>query len=228
MRAPCYEDLELAHALIAKGQDRKLWEESPTPPRPIGRVTLEPIRQIATFALPLAFITYCAMQFGIHSFLATIPSGLLLGYLLDRQLETAITAKRVAELEKDRDRYKTVRILSGSLGITPAQVTLDLVEQLAKENERLLRLEAAQAERERQHAKALRDQDAHPSRASVRGAATAAIAATSDNWRDEYWRQDEPQSTPTFATANPVSGLPMMGGGEFGLDVAGHTYGSGF
>jgi len=231
VRPACFDDLELAHALIGKGQDPAYWAAYPIPRRPLGRVFLEPWRQLATFLLPVALVGCCLAGLGISTIFLTLPSALLMGWLLDRQLQRAIQKKMTVELELDKDRYRVVRILSASLRVPPEMLTLDLVQSMADAHERQLSLERREAElnkRKRQAARARNELDGAREVTSESAAMRLSESQSSDRQGSAQDWDKRRDWEPAWPAVNPTSGLPMMSGDMFGVDVAGHTYGSDF
>lgn len=241
MTKPSYDDLELAHWLLSKNQQSDYWTRHPIPIRPIGRLFLEPIRELCTFLAPLALITTVTYKLGVLAFLPSIPVALLLGYLLDLHLSWSIRRKRDREYARDRGRYQIVRALSHRLSLPPAEITLDLVKTMARDFEAISKERARQnqeliSRKKQEQLKAegrknntqnsVHDEQLSlPTINRTRAAAATGVAASylseAEEPSNQYWE-------PSFGAVNPASGLPMMGGNTFGVDVEGNTFGSGF
>ncbi|RYE41430.1 MAG: hypothetical protein EOP24_36955 [Hyphomicrobiales bacterium] len=237
MAKPRYEDLQIAHLLVCQQQDRSYWLAQPVPSAPIGRVFLEPLRQLSTFLLPLSLIAWCAYQYGFYTITTTLPAAFLLGFLLDRQLCWSIRRKQRRQADIDRGRYEAVGKLSQTLALPPSAITLDMIEAMAREfkveSARRTQLATSRIEAERRaHAQRQAARAHSTSEAGSLSAVTAvAMTGTAPGADTRYWDMDERSSydhEPLYPAINPGSGLPMAGNDTFGVDVGGHTYGSGF
>lgn len=233
MKTPSYEDLQLAHRLISSGQRRIYWEQHPIPICPIGKVFLEPIRQILTFLFPIALLVGVPYHTSLHMIVATIPVALLVGYLLDLQVSWSIKKKRARECNQDRGRYSIVRRLSFTLDIAPEKITLDMVEKMAHE------FQVVSAQRINQEKERLRSQGRKSTTQSLVDDEQLSAPAINRTWAAagtgvaaSYLSEAEEPSNqywePSFEAVNSASGLTMMGGNTFGVDVEGNTFGSGF
>ncbi len=237
MAKPRYEDLQIAHLLVCQEQDRSYWLAQPVPTAPIGRVFLEPLRQLCTFLLPLSLIGWCSYQYGVYTIITSLPAAFLLGCLLDRQLCWSIRRKKSKQANLDRGRYRAVRELSQTLALPPSAITLDMIEAMAREfkvesaRRTQLAIDRAEAERrahaQRRAARAHGISEAGPLDAPTAVAITGAAHAADARYRDMDERSSYDHE-PMYPAINPGSGLPMAGNDTFGVDVGGHTYGSGF
>lgn len=227
-----YEDLVISRELIARTQIPEYWTRFPTPLRPLGRIRYEGVRQLATFLLPLALMGAGAYFFGLATLLGTVPAGLLIGRAMDRKLAADIKARLTKDEAIDRGRYRAVQILSAHLGIPANEITLEMVQKMASDCDKV---EHAVAQRQKDR-KAV-DEQAALSRAkrhdSSRGRRTAqgvgvgvaagSIAALAD--ADGVLPDD--MFNPSIPSVNPANGLPMVSG-PFGVDVGGNVFGSDF
>lgn len=231
MVKPSYEDLQLAYQLLRRQQNRPYWGSEPVPIRPLGRVFLEPFRQLTTFVAPVVLVAWFAHEISIYTVAATTPVAILLGYLLDRQLKWSINRKQDRELDRDRGRYHAVRTLSFTLSLPPSEITLRLIENMAID---FVGESNRRASMERQRLEAMRTSmkkqsmigDTQLSSNPTAGAALAA-AATETTFSDSII--DEPSGSSwahEFMTFNPATGLPMAGSDGLGVDVGGNAFGT--
>lgn len=234
VKAPCFDDLKLAQELMQEGQNKVYWSICPVPKRPLGRVFLEPLRQIAAVLVPLSIIAYCIFSIGLETVWLTVPLGIVLGCLLDRQVEGAIKKQLIIDRELDRGRYSAVRTLSYSLEIPPEEITLQLIENLAKEclrvNEKIARQQAEAQQRAKNNSKVKKVDGNFRSTSTMASACalSTASAFVSDNYVEaDDWTGGHYEA-PLHLVLNPASGMPMMGNDFSGIDVSGHAYGESF
>lgn len=213
-----------AGELMLLGQDPKYWAAYPVPPRPIGHIRFERLRQTATFALPLAALAASVAQFGAPGLLL-LPLAMMLGGFLDQNLRKAILRKKKAEQQIDRDRYRVTEILSYELGLPPEKITYALVRAMA---ERAVELGTQIGEQKARVAALARKEQEEKRRAESnrfgfrrsRSRVWEQRVADEDEYEAPSSMRDPHYGQPTVNT----NGLPMMPGG--GVDVMGNVYGS--
>lgn len=225
-------DREIAYEALRtnSSQDERYWADISVPIRPDGRVDLEPLWQIAVFAVPVWLMMEAYLAFGIKGLFFSGPFAILFGWLQGSILADVIRKKEDEQCERDRGRYRIVQKLSQSFDIEPHHVTLPLVRALAAlhrdELNRRAQAEhlAAQRHAEQGRQKASRSHGDRVGR-NPSMAVTAVAAGTLDD--EDFRREDEYHHQPNAYDYNPASGLPMVG--DFGgVDVIGNPYGTNY
>lgn len=121
----------LAHELVSNEQDAEYWRSTPVPIPVRHQVAWEATRRRAIFVLPLIFIVLMTQALGYGPFFRVLFGGLLLGYLLDIQLE--VSMHKLQQIQRrDRGRYRAVHAISSLLDTPPKDITLAFVERLAR------------------------------------------------------------------------------------------------
>lgn len=226
-----FELLEVANLLMTRGQDERYWNEVRVPRKPDGQVSFEVVRQVATFAIPFLGLVLGWHYHGLTGLLLALPLALLVGFLLDWQLQRAISKQYRRDAELDRGRYDATLWLAEQMGMSPADITLDVIRKMYKDygivkgyidkeltrrdDARKAREEAdAVARRNRRNKRYSQDED------TFAGSATAAamvLDATADV-------ADDADELGLFPTINPGSGMPMMPNSA--IDVGGNVFGT--
>lgn len=221
------------------GPPMEVWKQYPIPINPIGHVPFERDRQLLTFVLPFAVVGYSWGHWGLHTLVATIPLAVFLWRLQYSLLKRAIDMKRREEWNIDLGRYHRTKAMSKALGLPLHKITPHLIECIAWG---YCEVDAYMA-----HRKYLEDKEAvrlrykasgSPQRfrcsgesvqaaaGTVAGVGTASAVAV-DHFHDRGYDSSEysPPLHESYAF-NPANGLPMVGGGTFGVDVGGNAYGT--
>jgi hypothetical protein len=213
-----YEFLRVAHMLMVKQQNLRYWEGVPYPKRPVGQVRYEVARQVSTFAVPLLILGLAWFTHHLVGLLIGVPVAWFVGFVLDRMLARAISAKLKRDIRIDSGRYDAVMWLSKRMGLAPDEITLPVIYKMAADYRTVetarrqaeLRDEAA---REARNAKRRRVRAGDDDAAST-GSTTGAVE------HERYADEDEDDAV----GYNPVTGLPMLPGRMF--DAAGNTFGN--
>ncbi|WP_080421047.1 hypothetical protein [Burkholderia ubonensis] len=223
-----YELLEVAHKLMAHGQNKAYWDAVPVPKRPVGQVRFEVARQVSTFAVPLAGLAGAWMGWGLKGLLLGLPVAWLTGYLLDKKLERDIDRKWRRDIDIDRGRYNAVKWLSEQMGMARDEITLPVIYKMAEDfrvvdSER--RAEAARLEAAQQAAEAKTTRRRRVRAGAVGAAAVAAggvVYAAGTYAKDA--EPSEPYAPVNIPVVNPANGFPMLPGNA--VDVAGNPFGT--
>ena len=217
-----YELLKVAHALMVKKQNKPYWDAVPKPKAPIGQIRHEVARQVATFAVPLAGLAWTGAAYGLTAVLLALPLAWLVGFLLDKNLESAISRKLRRDEQIDRGRYRATKWLSEQMGIRPEDITLPMLYKMAADFRAVdsrLCAEALRAEAARKAAIAASVRQRGYRDAEDDDDTSAGVSAT----RQHDYSEDE-EEFDYYPAFNPATGLPMMGGNS-SFDVGGHVYG---
>lgn len=208
----------IAHELVSNEQDAEYWRSTPVPIPVRHKVAWEATRGRAIFVLPFLFIVLMTQALGYGPFFTVLFGGVLMGYLLNIQLEVSMHKLQQLQL-RDRGRYRAVHAISRLLDTPPENITLAFVERLAHTYDAASRELMAKTLRQASRSTA---KPYHAERSGVAGLATQAsvVALT---------MADEPASAfeawqPSYQSINPASGLPMVAG-DFGWDIGGNLYG---
>ena len=227
-----YELLRAAHILMVKDQNQAYWEGVPYPKRPVGQVRFEVARQISTFAVPLLLLIAAAMTRHLFWVLAAIPVAWFVGFVLDRMLTRAISAKLQRDLRIDAGRYRGVMWLSKQMGMAPDEITLPLIYKMAAdfrvvEAKRVADKAREDAARDARNANRRRIRAGAAGAAAAAGLTSAGVAhATGDTGYsgdddDAFGHVDYP-AAPEFRV-NPATGWAMIPGGA--TDIMGNPMG---
>lgn len=207
----------------AWGPSDEVWSNCPIPINPVGRVPFETDRQILTFVLPLAVLSYGWGHWGLLSIGVTFPIAIGLWFYQRWALDRAIAKKTKRENQLDRGRFHQSVAISMGLGIPLQEVTLDLVKDIGRGlfliEEFRARLTSANSRTVHDHSNA-----AHMAAHTHDIRAAQPQGVEEDEYRGHY---DGVNSTSYLYEfdCNPTTGLPMMGGNPYGVDVSGHAYG---
>lgn len=225
-----YELLTVAHKLLARGQSEGYWAKVPVPKRPVGQVRFEVARQVATFAVPMLMMVWAYLAFGLKGAMVSVPLAWLTGYLLDKQLDSAITAKCRRDEKIDAGRYRAVKWMCAQMGLHPEEVTLALVRKMDKDYTIVTKLLAEKLVKHQAAVAAAKDAriKREERRGSKSSAATVAAAGTAAAVADTYFAtevadDDAVQFGSSGFIYNPDSGLAMV---TPLMDSAGNTFGS--
>lgn len=206
---------------------RTRWANGDVPVRPLGKARFEVLRQLATFVVPLTGLAIAAAVGGTTAALYAMPVALLVGALLDRNLQQEIaTAQRAADAA-DGGRYELVRGLCTRLNLRPEEITFARVVRLANAFHQHVELSKARWDARRAGAAVAPNYDAIAAAtvAAAAGAAYYADDAADDNFSnvpaaDYYTPEFDSNVLPAFN----VNGMPMIDGAA--VDVTGTSYGN--
>lgn len=220
-----YSNAKEAFELLTKnawGPSEEVWAKYPIPINPVGRVPFEADRQLLAFALPFAIIGYGCGHWGMHTMLLSVPFGIVLLMVQYKLLNKAIEKKRDAEWPLDRGRYRRTQAMSEALGIPPQELTLEMVKSIGEGFSHVDHF-VRQAQQEAAESEARRQRRSSSSYYYAGGAVQAGVM---DGGHDDDHRYGSSSSLHQGIACNPANGLPMAGGGTYGVDVGGNAYGS--
>lgn len=230
-----FELLKVAHILVEAGQKTAYWEAVKKPKRPIGQVRFEVARQVATFAVPFAGLAYTWQAHGLRGLLVALPVAALTGYLLDWQLQRAITKKMRSDENIDKGRYRAVKWLAEQMGLPEEDVTLEVIVKMDQDylkvkaiiDQKQAALYAAKRAAEDEDTRRRRARKARIEEVAL--AATGGTAAAAAMAYMATAQADDDYVAPAIDTGplvNPANGMPMVPGGA--IDVMGNTFGTDF
>ena len=228
-----FELLKVAHSLIEAGQKKAYWDAVKKPKRPLGQVRFEVARQVATFAVPFAELAYAWQAQGLRGLLVALPVAALTGYLLDRQLQRAVTKKMRSDENIDKGRYRAVKWLAEQMGMSQEEVTLEVIAKMDQDylkvkaiiDQKQAALDAAKRAAEEDDTRRRRARKARIEEVAL--AATGGTAAAAAMAYMDTASADDDYVAPAMDTGplvNPASGLPMVSGGA--IDVMGNPFGT--
>lgn len=215
-----------------------------TAPPPFGPVKFEVLRQVLTFAIPVAGLLAVWFVWGDGGLSKALPVALLVGYFLDKNLMDAIKHKTDCAMSKTIGDYWRVKELCIRLKVPQSELTEPRIMAAAtlflRRAEQICRDYLAAQDQRAEELKRTRIQRATFA-ASLAAGAVAAHATGPSDYSEQYSSEDyAPDSSydddhhayhspePDYSSAHPwvnVNGLPMID--DTPLDVMGNTYGTG-
>lgn len=236
------DSLRLAYTFVRDAQAAgHRWKEGDVLKDPLGRLSFEPVLRLGVFLVPMAAIAAVGLA-GFKSaglaagltagFLAAIPAGKVLS-LLDKVLSAKVHAKRMQEREADFGRFALVHKLHQRLNMPKDIFGPELIVQMHNQFRDLflVKLYEEQKRQEQLEDERLAKERARLAQAKKKRYSNADFERMnrSRNFLQKggrrQYEEDRVGTSSNVVAVNPMTGLPTVTGGDFGVDVGGNNYG---